>query len=223
MKELNYMPETIQRNENPALHIGSVGGSYSFIRTLEDLPNEEWNDIPEYDGIYQCSTYGRIKSLKREYKRQTKNGFVIGYTKEIIKKPTKIKVKGTNTEALYITLSVDGVRKTDTVSQWVGITFIGEKKKGYHFQHKNKNSLDNRLSNIQQVKIKISKSNDFKHKKREAHNYKHLPKQKYKITRVEDNKTFTYSQIKDLYGRSAYLNIMKGSKVRGFTWDVSLL
>lgn len=29
-----------------ALHIADVGSSYSLIRTLEDLPNEEWIDIP---------------------------------------------------------------------------------------------------------------------------------------------------------------------------------
>jgi hypothetical protein len=79
----------LQDSTNQPLLIASVGGSYSFVRTLKDLPNEEWKDIPEYDGIYQCSNYGRIKSLKREYKRQTKNGFVIGYTKEIIKNQLK--------------------------------------------------------------------------------------------------------------------------------------
>lgn len=215
----NESSSTIQKQ---ALRKTDVGGSYSLVLTLEDLPNEEWKDIPGYDGIYQCSNYGRIKSLRREFKRQTKQGFVIGYTKEMIRKPTKIKVKGTNTEALYISLKVDGVRKTDTVSQWVGITFIGDKKKGFHFQHKNKNSLDNRLSNIEQVKIKISKSNDFAHNKREPHNYKHLPKQKLKITR-DDGKVFTFSEIVNEYGRAAYSNILKGYNVRKHKWDVSLL
>jgi hypothetical protein len=202
--------------------IDGAGGSYSFVLTLKDLPNEEWIDIPEYDGIYQCSSYGRIKSLKREYKRKTKNGFVIGYTREMIKKPTKIKVKGTNTKALYITLSVDGFKKTDTVSQWVGITFIGEKKKGFCFQHKNKNSLDNRILNIEQVKIKISRCNDFKHNKREALNYKYLPKAKLKITR-DDGKIYSFSDIVKEYGRSAYFNILKGYNVRNHKWSVTPL
>ena len=216
------MDKETKKEQNPLCTIPRVSGSYSLVLDLEDLPGEEWKDIPNYDGIYQCSTYGRIKSLKREYKRQTKHGFVIGYTKERIRKPTKIKVKGTNTEVLYISLSVDGIRKTDTVSQWVGITFIGDKKKGFHFQHKNKNSLDNRLSNIEQVTIKTSKSNDFKHNKREVHNYKFLPKPKYKITR-DDGKVFTYSDIVNEYGRSAYVNILKGYNVRKHKWDVSLL
>ena len=27
--------------------------------------NEEWKDIPEYEGLYQVSNLGRVKSLKR--------------------------------------------------------------------------------------------------------------------------------------------------------------
>lgn len=214
--------QMLKNAQTPLLHIADVSGSYSLCLNLEDLPNEEWRDIPGYDGIYHCSNYGRIKSLRREYKRRTKHGFVVGYTKEIIKKPTKIKSTNSNSEVLYISLSVDGVRITDTVSQWVGITFIGDKKRGYHFQHINKNSLDNRLCNIEQVKIKVSMSNDFKHKKREVHNYKYLPKAKYKITR-DDGKVFTYSEIVDEYGRAAYFNILKGYNVRKHKWLVSLL
>lgn len=33
---------------------------------LEDLPNEIWKDIPDYEGYYQVSNLGRVKSLKRK-------------------------------------------------------------------------------------------------------------------------------------------------------------
>ena len=36
---------------------------------LENLPNEIWKDIPEYEGYYQASSLGRIKSLKRHFLR----------------------------------------------------------------------------------------------------------------------------------------------------------
>lgn len=210
-------------NENEPLLVASVGGSYSMILSLENLPNEFWKDIPNYDGIYQCSNYGRIKSLKREYIRKTKHGFVSGYTKEIIKKPVKIKPKKAKCEVLMVKLSVNGVHKTDTVSQWVGVTFLGDKKKGFHFQHKNKNSLDNRLVNIEQTTIRESKSNDFKYKKREPHNFRHLPKQKLKIIR-DDGVIFSYSDIVREYNRSAYFNILKGyKKVKGREWKVQKL
>lgn len=33
--------------------------------SLEDLPNEIWKDIEGYEGLYQISNYGRVKSLER--------------------------------------------------------------------------------------------------------------------------------------------------------------
>lgn len=31
---------------------------------LEPLLNEEWKDVPGYEGLYQVSNYGRVKTLK---------------------------------------------------------------------------------------------------------------------------------------------------------------
>ena len=33
--------------------------------SLDDLPGEMWDDVPGFDGEYQVSSYGRIKSLRR--------------------------------------------------------------------------------------------------------------------------------------------------------------
>lgn len=41
--------------------------------SLEDLLNEEWRDIEEYEGLYQVSNYGRIKSLERRLPCKIKN------------------------------------------------------------------------------------------------------------------------------------------------------
>lgn len=32
---------------------------------IKNLPNEEWKDIENYEGLYQVSNYGRVKSLER--------------------------------------------------------------------------------------------------------------------------------------------------------------
>ena len=33
--------------------------------SLNDLPHEEWRDVVDYEGIYQVSNYGRVKSFQR--------------------------------------------------------------------------------------------------------------------------------------------------------------
>ena len=45
----------------PAYH--ALMSCYPF--TLEDLPGEEWKDIEGYNGDYQVSTFGRVKSFKQ--------------------------------------------------------------------------------------------------------------------------------------------------------------
>lgn len=32
---------------------------------VEDLPHEEWKDIKDFEGLYQVSNYGRVKSLMK--------------------------------------------------------------------------------------------------------------------------------------------------------------
>ena len=38
--------------------------------TDEELNNEVWKDIPEYEGLYQVSNLGRVKSLDRVVTRK---------------------------------------------------------------------------------------------------------------------------------------------------------
>ena len=39
--------------------------------SLEDLPNEEWRDVVGYEGLYQVSNMGRIKSLNTSKNHET--------------------------------------------------------------------------------------------------------------------------------------------------------
>ena len=127
---------------------------------------EIWKDIPGYDGYYQVSNLGRVKSLSRTYTKKNMNA--VFNTKECIKKPVLIKNQVSSN--YYTSFSIDGVRQTFTIMKLVGLTFLGETKKGECYQHKNKNTLDNRVENIEIVTHTISKKNDFTHKLRTVHN-----------------------------------------------------
>ncbi len=42
------------------------GNNYPFHnKSIKDIRNEEWKDIPGFEGVYQASSFGRIKSLDR--------------------------------------------------------------------------------------------------------------------------------------------------------------
>ena len=35
--------------------------------SLENLPREEWRDVVDYEGLYQVSNFGRVKSFQHNY------------------------------------------------------------------------------------------------------------------------------------------------------------
>lgn len=52
------------READAKLAYAALMTCYPF--TLEDLPNENWIEVDEFEGGYQISTYGRLKSLKHK-------------------------------------------------------------------------------------------------------------------------------------------------------------
>jgi hypothetical protein len=105
---------------------------------------EVWKDIPGYEGLYQVSNLGRVKSLPRE--RITANGFVRKYDGKILKcrAPDRYKL---------VSLSVNGKIKTYKIHQLVAMAFLNHKPNGLELvvDHINDNKLDNRVENLQIV------------------------------------------------------------------------
>ena len=110
----------------------------------DDMEQEIWKDIPGYEGEYQASTLGRIKSLER--KIQSRNWYTgkpfFHTVPERILKPGRFCKTGH--------LSVILRRKTNgkPVHQLVMRTFVGEPPEGMEVLHKNGDPTDNRLSNL---------------------------------------------------------------------------
>lgn len=106
--------------------------------SLDDIEGEEWNDVPGYDGIYQASNYGRVKSCER-YDCKGR------YRPAMIRKQTL-----TNMGILALPLSIDGKKKFHTVQSVVFCAFNGLKPtEEIKIGHKNKILIDNRLSNLE--------------------------------------------------------------------------
>lgn len=91
---------------------------------------EIWKDIPEYDGYYQASNLGRIKSLwykKEKILKQNEDGQ--GY--------------------LQIFLCKDGKKKIFKVHKLIALTFIPNPNKFPVINHKNEIKSDNRVENLE--------------------------------------------------------------------------
>jgi hypothetical protein len=105
---------------------------------------EIWKDIINFEGFYQISSFGNIKFLKRTVKFI--NGTVYQY-KEKMNKFHKCKRGG----YLITDLVVNKKRTTVYIHRLLAIHFLDNPLSLKYVNHKNKNVLNNQLSNLEWV------------------------------------------------------------------------
>ena len=102
---------------------------------IENLENEIWKDIKGYEGLYQVSNLGRVKSLKRNSRLFDK--LIMG---------------GVNSCGYRIVFLIkDKIRKTVSVHRIVGETFIENTMFNKCINHINGIKIDNIVSNLEWV------------------------------------------------------------------------
>lgn len=93
--------------------------------SLEDLPGECWEDIEGFDGEYQISSFGRVKSLRRWRNNGTNGGY---YTTERIRRQSVRKSKnrllGQYTYTIGVTFKRNGISISRSTARYVYATFI---------------------------------------------------------------------------------------------------
>lgn len=108
------------------------------------MSKEIWKDIPGYEGKYQASNLGRIKSLSRMVRFLNKHG------KEFFKKnPEKIiktdkKINGAGYQGI-----VFGDHRCDSVHRIIAKTWLENPENKQCVNHKNGNKTDNRVENLE--------------------------------------------------------------------------
>jgi len=104
---------------------------------------EEWKDIKGYEGLYQVSSYGRIKSIDRPipYKgRSDKNRIIKG----------KMKVPTTTDKGyLKVTIFKNGKGKTREIQRIVAETFIPNPLNKEQVNHIDGNKTNNHVENLE--------------------------------------------------------------------------
>jgi len=106
---------------------------------------EQWKDIPDYEGFYQASDLGRIKSLNRTMSCMGKYSF--------LSEGRIRKVRLGRDGYLKVNLSIDGKTQTLKIHQLVAMAFLNHVPCGYKLviNHKNFIKIDNQLSNLEVV------------------------------------------------------------------------
>ena len=108
---------------------------------------EVWKAISGYEGCYEASTLGRIKSLARSQRTFQGN---LRYRKDHILLPKIVKGRA------YVSLYRDGRGKTFRMEHLVWETFRGPIPEGQRITRRTENPHDNRLHNLILMKTKVT-------------------------------------------------------------------
>ncbi len=110
--------------------------------SIEPLPNEEWRDVVGYEGLYQVSNMGRVKSLPKF--RKTRFSYI---SKERLLKPRWSGEKG----HLYLTVLLcrDYSSKNIRVHRLVALHFCDNPKGYVEVNHKDEDKSNNKADNLE--------------------------------------------------------------------------
>lgn len=109
--------------------------------------DEIWKDIPNYEGIYEASTCGRIRTKTGKTTLTQRHG--VRCWKSRVLKP-----KGMEPHTGYrVSLWKNGKPQDWLVARLVAMTFLGIPKTGLTVNHKDLNRLNNNIENLEWLSL----------------------------------------------------------------------
>lgn len=106
---------------------------------------EEWRDIPGYEGFYQVSSLGNVRSVNRYVTRS--DGKIL-----FLKGRVLTTFDSTTCNYKEVQLSYNNVPKKYMIHRLVAICFLGlDVSSDLEVNHKNGDKIDNRLCNLEIV------------------------------------------------------------------------
>lgn len=108
--------------------------------SLEDFEGEVWKDVVGYEGLYQVSNLGRVKSLERNVEKSNKKSMFVC---------SRILRPFTNKKYQYSTLSKNGKESNNKIHRLVAYAFIKNPNNYTQINHKDENTLNNCVDNLE--------------------------------------------------------------------------
>ncbi len=168
---------------------------------------EIWRDIKGYEGCYQVSSFGNVKSLDR---------FVHHSTSGKTKLKGRVLKKGVSSNGYYhVVLCKDGKTKSKTIHQLVAIGFLEHIPCGHKFivDHIDDDKLNNNVSNL---RIRTHRFNLSRRKgatsKFVGVSWNTLEGKWRSVIRINGNDVFLGSFTDELEASEAYQNKLKEYK-----------
>lgn len=106
---------------------------------------EKWKDVIGFEGLYQVSDMGRVRSVDRIIVRS--NGTLLPLKGRIL--PQYQKLGNSTMPRLYVNLCKHGKAYTKLVHRLVAEAFIPNPEKYEQVNHKDENPLNNNLGNLE--------------------------------------------------------------------------
>ena len=111
---------------------------------------EKWRDIPGYEGIYQASNEGRIRTCEGKTTYTKRHG--VRQWKQRILTPKSPKANGYRKD-LRVSLWKNGKRKDYLIARLVAMTWVDGYVEGLTVNHIDGNYLNNRVDNLEWLSI----------------------------------------------------------------------
>lgn len=120
------------------------GVLYFMKFTKEELENETWKDIVEFNCQYQISNLGRVKRKERRVNSAVKEH---GGFRTLKEKIIKLNDNGSGYKFAYV--KINNIRFREYVHRLVAIYFVENKLNKTDVNHKDFNKSNNRASNLE--------------------------------------------------------------------------
>lgn len=166
--------------------------------------NEIFVDIEGYEGKYQVSNLGRVKSLN--YHRE--------------KKEKILKLRKDKDGYFYVFLYKNGKGKTYKVHKLVAITFIENPNKLPIINHKNEIKDDNKVDNLEWCTIKYNNNYNNGQKRRAEKRYKKVYQYTKDLKLIKIWESIKECECND-FNSSHITNCCRGKRKthKGFIWS----